>query len=97
MPLAEGPTIDGGTLALILGALLLLLCGWIAAVAVGFRSAPRAGRGSRPDAIRWAIAGFVELLPGLLAGPNVLLVPGLVVLGGQALLYFRAKGGSPTA
>jgi hypothetical protein len=89
--LAEGPQLDGGAIAVILGVLLALLIAWIVAVVLAFKHAARAGRGSRNDAIAWAGFAVLELLPGVTFGPNVLLIPGLVMLAIQAVVYVLAK------
>ncbi len=96
MPLAEGPTIDGGTAALILGVLLVILVSWCVATIRGFVWAARAGRGSRPDAVKWAVAMVVVLLPGLIVGPNILLVPCGLVAAAQAVTFVYARSGPST-
>jgi hypothetical protein len=90
--LAETISLSGGEMALILGVFVAVVVSWILAAILGFRWASRAARGSSADAVKWAVAAAVVLLPGVLVGPNPLLIPGLVVVGAQAAVYFRAKG-----
>lgn len=87
MPLAEGPSIDGGTLAVILAVLVLLFLAWLGAVFLGFRWAARAARGDRNAAGLWWVAMVVVVLPGLLGGPNPLLLAGLPLVIAQAIVY----------
>ena len=91
MPLAEGPSIDGGTLAVILAVLVVMAVAWLTAVALGFRWAMRAARGDRNAAGLWTVAMVVVMLPGLVGGPNPLLLAGLAIAGAQALAYASVR------
>ena len=96
--LAETVSIDGGTLLLILAALLVVAALSIAVVVFGFLLAPRAGRGSR-QALGWwivmlALETFVSLgsVASILAGDFsifVLLPPAIIVW--QVALFLQAR------
>ena len=62
--LAETVSVDGGTLLLILAALLVAVLIVVATVTFGFILAPRAGRGERPP-LGWWVA--IVSLEGLYA------------------------------
>lgn len=94
---AESVSISGGELALILGVLVLMLVTFVLAAVLGFKWAPRAARGSRADGVKWTIALSILLVPGILAGPNLLLIPGVLLAGAQAAVFFRARNGAPPA
>lgn len=93
MPLAEGPDLGGEFLVIVLVGFLIVLVVWCAAVAAGYRAAPGAARGSVRDRVTLVLAMFVELVPGLVGGPNPLLVLGLIAVGVQLSLFARARGG----
>ena len=91
MPLAEGPSIDGGTLAVILAVLVVMFVTWLAAVVLGFRWAARAARGDRASAWLWGGAASVVLLPGISAARTPVLLVSLAVVVAQALVFASAR------
>ena len=96
MPLAEGPSIDGEVLAVLLFVLLALAILWVTAVVLGFIWATKAGRGSQPATVRWGVTAVVVCAPAVLGGPNPLLLLGaLLILGAQAACYAAARRGGP--
>jgi hypothetical protein len=95
--LAETVSISAGEMALILGVLVAMLIVFILAAVLGFRWAPRAARGSTRDGVKWGVALVILLAPGTLSGPNLLLLPGVVLAGAQAAVFFRARNGAPPA
>jgi hypothetical protein len=96
--LAETVSIDGGTLLLILAALVLVVALSIAIVVFGFVLAPRAGRGSQPALGWWIVIVALETLyalgsvAALLSGDFslfVLLPP--AIIAGQVALFLQAR------
>jgi hypothetical protein len=91
-------SIDGGTLLLILAALVLVLALSITVVVFGFVKAPRAGRGSPNARGWWIVILAVESLYALgglgaaLAGDFSLfpLLPAAIIAG-QVALYLQAR------
>jgi hypothetical protein len=96
--LAETVSIDGGTLLLILAALVLVLALSVAVVVFGFVLAPRAGRGSQRALVWWVIILALESLYALgavgavFAGDVSLftLLP-VAIIAGQVALYVQAR------
>ena len=96
--LAETVSIDGGTLLLILAALVLVVALAIAIVVFGFILAPRAGRGSGRALGWWIVIVALESLyalgsvAALLSGDFSLLVllpP--AIIAGQVALFLQAR------
>lgn len=96
--LAETVSIDGGTLLLILAALVLIVALSIAIVVFGFVLAPRAGRGSQRAMGWWIVIVALETLyalgsvAALLSGDFslfVLLPP--AIIAGQVALFLQAR------
>ena len=96
--LAETVSIDGGTLLLILAALVLVVAVSIAIVVFGFVLAPRAGRGSQRAMGWWIVIVALETLyalgsvAALLSGDFslfVLLPP--AIIAGQVALFLQAR------
>jgi hypothetical protein len=96
--LAETVSIDGGTLLVILAALVLVLALSIAVVVFGFVLAPRAGRGSQRALVWWVIILALEMLYALggvtaiFAGDFslfVLLPPAIIAC--QVAMYVQAR------
>ena len=96
--LAEAVSIDGGTLLLILAALLLVFAIGVAIIVFGFVLAPRAGRGSRRALVWWVVIVAVEVLYAL-GGVAVifdggfslsLLVPPAIIAG-QVAIFVQAR------
>lgn len=96
--LAEGVSIDGGTVLVILAILVVLAGLAIAVVVFGFVLAPRAGRGS-PSAMGWWV--FLLVLESLWAVASLAalrtsdfsvftLLP-LAVIAGQIALFLQAR------
>lgn len=99
--LAESVSIDGGTLLLILAAVLVVLGIAVAIIVFGFVLAPRAGRGSQRALVWWVVIVAVEVLYALggvaavVAGDFSLLVllpP--AIIAGQVALFLRARKGT---
>ena len=96
--LAETVSIDGGTLLLILAALLVVLAVTVAIVVFGFVLAPRAGRGSQQALVWWVIIVTVEALYAL-GGVAAILsgdfsIFGLLppaIIAGQVALFLQAR------
>jgi hypothetical protein len=96
--LGETVSIDGGTLLLILAALVLVLALSVAIVVFGFILAPRAGRGSRRALVWWVIIVALESLYALGAVAAVLsgdfslfvvLPPAIIAC--QVAMYVQAR------
>jgi hypothetical protein len=96
--LAETVSIDGGTLVLILAALLVVLALAVAVVVFGFVLAPRAGRGSQRALVWWVVIVTVEVLYALggvaaiIAGDFsvfVLLPPAIIAC--QVAMFVQAR------
>jgi hypothetical protein len=96
--LAETVSIDGGTLLLILAALVLVLALSVAVVVFGFLLAPRAGRGSQRAMGWWIVILALESLyalgsvAALLSGDFSLfvLLPAAIIAC-QVALYIQAR------
>lgn len=100
--LAETVSIDGGTLLLILAALVIVLALSIAIVVFGFVLAPKAGRGSGRAMGWWIVIIALESIyalggvAALLSGDFSLfaIVPPAIIAGQVALfLYARKEAG----
>ena len=96
--LAEAVSIDGGTLLLILAALVAVLALSIAIVVFGFVLAPRAGRGSQRAMGWWIVIIVLESLyalgsvAALLSGDFSLLVflpPAIIAC--QVAMFLQAR------
>jgi ABC-type uncharacterized transport system permease subunit len=85
MLIAETVQLDGGTVALILAVLLLLLLACVGVVVAGCIFARRAGRGSRNAMFGWAVIGTVELLIALDAVAAGLFKAALIPAGALAM------------
>lgn len=87
--LAEGPSIDGPTVALILAVFLGVT---VVVPALGFVAAHLGGKGSGTLTAVWALIATVELVTGVasLSAGGIGLVP-LALLGGQWLVYRNAR------
>jgi hypothetical protein len=98
--LAEGPSIDGGVVALIL-AILLAIAIFTGVVTVGGAIwAYRAGRGARVSTVAWAVCAVIEagavIATTVAAGPNgiIPLLPLAVQYG--CFRWGRARGPRPS-
>ncbi|HVF03251.1 MAG TPA: hypothetical protein VNA20_00285 [Frankiaceae bacterium] len=91
MPLAEGPSISGELMAILLFLLLSAAALWVAAVALGFKWASETGRGSRNAAIKWSVAMVVVCAPGRLLWPSPLVLVVVLVLAAHGACYVAAR------
>lgn len=96
--LAETVSIDGGTLLLILAALVLVVALSIAIVVFGFVLAPRAGRGSQRATGWWIVIVVLESLyalgsvAALLSGDfSLFVVLPPAIIAGQVALFLQAR------
>lgn len=91
MPLAEGPSIDGELLAVILLMLMGAAVLWAVAVIGGFFWARRAARGSGGYAVLWAAAAIVQCAPPLLGAFNSVLALGILTFAAQVVAFLTAR------
>lgn len=96
--LAEGVSIDGGTLVVILAVLLVMVGLAVATVVFGFVLAPRAGRGSESAHGWWILVIALESLfaVGALAGTisgdfSLLVLVPPAVIACQVAMYLQAR------
>lgn len=96
--LAETVSIDGGTLLLILAAIIVVLAIGIAVVVFGFVLAPRAGRGAQRALVWWVVIVAVEVLYALggvaavVAGDfSILALVPPAIIAGQVAMFVQAR------
>ncbi|MEY2425338.1 MAG: hypothetical protein QOI61_910 [Actinomycetota bacterium] len=92
--IAETVEPDGGTVALILGVLLVFAILCVVLFVFTCRWARSAGRGSTPALVAWLTVSAFELYVGVVAWGDTnraTLLWTLAIVGVQASFYFRAR------